>query len=47
MDPRRRIDEKYARLEASKVPFIVTYREFVLEEQALGKPIERDHCDPH
>lgn len=42
MDPRRRIDDKYARIDASRVPFVESYREIVLEEQALGKPIERE-----
>ncbi|MGX8014295.1 hypothetical protein ACVDG8_037760 (plasmid) [Mesorhizobium sp. ORM8.1] len=42
MDPRRRLDEKRERLRSSRVPFIETYREAVLEEQPLGKPLERE-----
>ncbi|MER9858462.1 MULTISPECIES: hypothetical protein [unclassified Mesorhizobium] len=42
MDPRRRLDEKSERLRSSRVPFIETYREAVLEEQLLGKPLERE-----
>jgi hypothetical protein len=42
MDPRRKLDEKHERLRASQVPFIETYREMVLEEQPLGKPLERE-----
>lgn len=42
MDPRRRLDEKSERLRSSRVPFIETYREAVLEEQPLGKPLERE-----
>ena len=44
MDPRRKLDEKHERLRASQVPFIETYREMVLEEQPLGKPLEREHA---
>jgi hypothetical protein len=42
MDPRRRLHEKSERLRSSRVPFIETYRERVLEEQPLGKPLERE-----
>ncbi|MDG4892659.1 hypothetical protein P9272_03520 [Mesorhizobium sp. WSM4976] len=42
MDPRRRLDEKSESLRSSRVPFIETYREAVLEEQPLGKPLERE-----
>ncbi|AZO75577.1 hypothetical protein [Mesorhizobium sp. M1D.F.Ca.ET.043.01.1.1] len=42
MDPRRRLGEKRERLRSSRVPFIETYREAVLEEQPLGKPLERE-----
>lgn len=42
MDPRRKIDEKWQRLETGKVPFIELYREIVLEEQPIGQPIERE-----
>jgi hypothetical protein len=42
MDPRRRIEGKYERFRSSKVPFIETYRETVLEEQPLGAPVERE-----
>jgi hypothetical protein len=42
MDPRRRLDEKYERLRSSKVPFIETYWETVLEEQPLGAPLHRE-----
>ncbi len=42
MDPRRKIDEKWQRLETGKVPFIESYREIVLEEQPIGQPIERE-----
>ena len=42
MDPRRKIDEKYGRIERGQVPFIESYRETVLEPQALGKPLERE-----
>ncbi|RWJ74645.1 MAG: hypothetical protein EOR35_31305 [Mesorhizobium sp.] len=42
MDPRRRLDEKNERLRSSKVPFIETYRETMLEEQPLGAPLERE-----
>jgi hypothetical protein len=41
MDPRRRLDEQYEKLRSSRVPFIESYRESVLEEQPLGPPIER------
>lgn len=42
MDPRRSLDEKSERLRSSRVPFIETYREAVLEEQPLGRPLERE-----
>lgn len=42
MDPRRRIDDKHARISTSRVPFVETYREIVFEEQALGKSLERE-----
>jgi hypothetical protein len=42
MDPRRTLDDKYERLRSSKVPFIETCREIVLEEQPLGAPLERE-----
>lgn len=42
MDPRRRMDERHERLRVSRVPFVETYREKVLEEQPLGPPLERE-----
>lgn len=41
-DPRRKIDERAERLRSSKVPFVESYREIVLEGQPLGAPIERE-----
>ena len=42
MDPRRKLDERSEYLQRSKVPFIETYRETVLERQPLGAPLERE-----
>lgn len=42
MDPRRKIEEKYDRIQRGRVPFLESYRETVLEPQSLGGPLERE-----
>ncbi len=42
MDPRRKMEDRLGRPSVSKVPFVETYREMVLEEQAIGGSIERE-----
>jgi len=42
MDPRRQLQERNEKLQLSKVPFIETYRETVLEEQPMGPPLARE-----
>lgn len=42
MDPRRKTEERLARVSRGKVPFVRSHRERVLEEQPMGPPLERD-----
>lgn len=40
-DPRRKLDEKWARIERAHIPVFETSREVVYEERALGSPAEK------